>query len=191
MKEILGTIAVILAFGAYIPYIRDILKGKTKTHVYSWFVWGLIGFIIFALQLSGGAGPGAYVTLSASIISMIVFLLGLRNGTKDITLTDTIFFISALVATGIWVFAERPILSVILLCIVAIFGFFPTVRKSWNKPHEETSFTWNLNAFRYGLSILALSHYNILTLLYPATWFIANVAFSLMILIRHKQLSSK
>ncbi len=190
MKEILGVIAVILAFVAYIPYYRDILKGKTKPHIYSWFVWGFITAIIFALQVKGGGGAGAWVTLSAAIFSFIVFFLGLRNGDKDITRSDTIFFMAALAATGVWVFAKEPTLSVILLVTIDMLGFAPTIRKSWNKPNEETLFLWSLNGFRHGLSILALRSYNLLTLLYPLVWTVANFSFSLMLITRRKTLRS-
>ncbi len=190
MKEILSVIAIILAVVAYIPYIRDVLKGKTKPHIYSWFVWGFVTIIRFALQIKGGGGPGAYVTLSAGIISFIIFFLGLKGGKKDITTSDTVFFVLALIATAIWVFAKQPTLSVILLVTIDLLGFVPTIRKSWNKPNEETLFTWSLNGFRHGLSVLALSHYNILTVLYPAIWAIANTLFSLMLVIRRKQTGS-
>lgn len=50
LKEIIGMITVILGIVGYIPYLRDVLRGKTKPHVYTWFVWGLITLIIFALQ---------------------------------------------------------------------------------------------------------------------------------------------
>lgn len=188
MKNIIAVIAVILAFVAYIPYFRDVLKGKTKPHIYSWFVWGFLTTIIFSLQIKGGGGPGAWVTLSAGVCSFIVFFLGLRNGDKDITKSDTVFFIAALISTGLWVFAKQPTLSVILLVVIDMLGFIPTIRKSWKKPHEETLFLWLLNGFRHGLSILALRQYNTLTVLYPAVWAAANILFSLMLILRRKNL---
>lgn len=54
MKELISTVAVILTFVGYGPYIKDTLKGKTKPHVYTWFIWGLVTLIAYALQLSGG-----------------------------------------------------------------------------------------------------------------------------------------
>jgi hypothetical protein len=186
MKEIFGIIAIILAIVAYVPYFRDIIKGKTKPHVYTWFVWGFITCIIFALQIKGGAGIGAYVTLLTGIFSFVVFLLGLKFGDKDITFSDTVFFISALLATVLWVFAKQPVLSVVLLVVIDLLGFIPTIRKSWNKPFSETLFTWELNAFRHGLSIFALLQYNILTLFYPVAWTSACVLFSVMLIARRK-----
>ncbi len=108
MKEVIGIIAAVLAFVAYIPYVRDILKGKTKPHVYSWFVWGSAAVLIFALQITHGAGAGAYTTATVAVMCFIVCLLGLRNGIKYITRTDTLFLIMALVSIGVWLFAKQP-----------------------------------------------------------------------------------
>jgi len=49
MKEVIGTVTVLLTFAGYTPYIRDTLKGKTHPHAYSWFVWGLIAVLNFAI----------------------------------------------------------------------------------------------------------------------------------------------
>lgn len=54
MKEFISTIAVILTFVGYAPYIKDTLKGKTKPHVYTWFIWGLVTLIAYGLQVTGG-----------------------------------------------------------------------------------------------------------------------------------------
>ena len=171
MKEIIGLIAVLLTFVGYAPYIRDIIKGKTHPHAYSWFVWGMITISIFAIQANGGAGPGAYITLAAGTVSFIVFGLGLKYGKQDITKTDTLFFVSALVATGIWLFADAPLLSMILLITIdRLLGFAPTIRKSWNKPYSETLAMYQVGAFRHGLSILALQTYSVVTSTIPVSW---------------------
>lgn len=188
MKEIFATIAIILSFVGYIPYILDIIKGKTQPHIYSWLVWGLITIIAFALQISEGGGSGSYVTLAAAIITFIIFFLGLKNGKKDITSMDTLFFVLSLVSILIWVLAKQAVISAILLSVITIIAFIPTIRKSWNKPYEETLFTWELNTFRHGLSILALEQYNLVTTLYPALWVFANGLFSIMIIIRRRRL---
>ena len=85
IKYLIGVIAVLLTFVGYVPYIRDTIKGKTKPHVYSWFLWGFVTIIAFALQVSGNAGIGSLVTLAAALVSFVIFALGLRNGKKDIT----------------------------------------------------------------------------------------------------------
>ena len=189
LKIIVGVVAVFLTFVGYIPYFRDTIQGKTTPHVYSWFIWGLVTAIAFALQVSGGAGVGSWVTLTVAIIAFAIFALGMRNGEKNITKIDTIFFIFSLVALFLWLIAKQPVLSVILVSLVDMLGFVPTVRKSWNKPFSETLFTYELSAFRHGLSLLALQQYSIVTWLYPAAWVFANVLFSVMLILRRKKIS--
>lgn len=187
MKEILGAIAVILTFVGYIPYVKDILKGKTHPHVYSWFLWGLITIIVFALQISDHAGPGAFVTLTAGILCLVVLLLGIKFGKKDITVLDTGLLVLTLIAIFVWLFAKRPILSVILVTLADLLAFMPTIRKSWNKPDTETLIHYQINTFRFVLAIFALTHYSIITALYPVTWLFANGLFSVYLIVRRKK----
>lgn len=190
MKEIVGIIAVVLTFVGYIPYIRDTRKDKTKPHIYTWFIWGLVTAIAFGLQLSADAGPGAFTTLAAAIVCFIIFGFGLRQGNHDITKSDTIFLLLSLVALGLWLFAKQPVLSVILISTIDMLGFIPTVRKSWHKPYEETLISYLLNTFRFCLALYALDHYTIVTALYPLTWVIANGAFSIYLIARRKKVGT-
>ena len=187
LKVIISIIAVLLTFIGYVPYVRDTLQKKTTPHIYTWFIWGLVTAIAYGLQVTNGAGVGSWVTLAVAIICFFIFTLGLRHGKKDITKSDTVFFILSFVALFLWLIAKQPILSVILASTIDMLGFIPTIRKSWNKPYSETLFSYELNTFRHGLSIFALQRYSIVTWLYPLSWVIANALFSVILIIRRKQ----
>ena len=188
MKEALGIIAVIITFIRYAPYVRVTIKGKTKPHVYSWFIWAFVTFIIFALQVAGKGGAGTYTTLATAILCLAIFILGMRNGHKDITKFDTVTFIISLIATGIWIFAKEPLISTILIVTINTLANLPTIRKSWKDPHSETLFTWEMGAVRNLLGLIALSNYSILTWLYPATNLLINIIESSLLIYRRKQL---
>jgi hypothetical protein len=189
-KTIISVIAVVLAAVGYAPYIRDIFKKKTTPHTFTFFIWGFSSLITYALQVIGGAGVGSWVTLAASLICIFIFFLGLKYGEKKITRSDVVFFILSLVALFLWLVVKQPVWSVALIVSVDLLGFAPTIRKSWNKPYSETLFTYELCVFRHGLSILALQQFNILTLLYPVAWTLANLFFSIYLIVRRKQISS-
>lgn len=186
IKVIIGIITVILGFVGYIPYIKDTIAGRTKPHIFTWFVWGSITMILFALQVSDNAGPGAWVTFVAASISLLIFVLGMRNGDKDITKFDVFFFILALTGLGLWLIAEQPIISTILLVSTGLLGFIPTVRKTLKSPKSETLKTYGINSFRHGLSFFALANYSVLTALFPLAWCIANGLFVVAILVKRK-----
>lgn len=190
IKEIIGIIAAGLVLVGYVPYIRDILKGKTKPHVYSWFLWGLVTGIAFALQISGGAGAGALVTLMAALMCVIVFTLGMRQGNKDITKLDTLFLILAFISIGVWRLAEQPVVSIIMVTAIDVFGFLPTVRKSIKNPYSETlSFYW-INTFRFMLAMVALREYSLVTALYPASWALINGLFAVFLYTKRRSLEN-
>lgn len=190
IKNIIGLIATFLVFIGYIPYLRDIIKGKTKPHIYTWFLWCFVTFIAFALQFSAGAGSGSFVTLVSAIMCAVVIILGFIVKSKvKIVKSDSIFLILAFISLGLWLIAKQPILSIILTTLVDLFGFAPTVRKSYNDPYSETlSFYW-LNSFRFSLAIFSLQTYTLVTALYPISWLSANFIFAIMLMVRRQQIS--
>ncbi|HYC34133.1 MAG TPA: hypothetical protein VEC13_00195, partial [Candidatus Paceibacterota bacterium] len=138
IKTIIGIISVVLVFIAYIPYIRNIFKGTTKPHMYSWLLWGILSFIIYAMQVSAGAGPGSWITLCIGLVVLYVFILSIKRGTKDVKPIDLVFLIIGLLTIPLWLLAEQPVLSMIIVTAIDLIGFLPTIRKSWNDPYSET-----------------------------------------------------
>jgi len=187
LKTIIGIIAIVLTFIGYVPYIKDIIAGKTKPHIYNWISWGLVGGIVFALQVSNNAGAGAFVTLAAELACALVIFLTIKyKVSSKITNTDKAFISLALIALGFWLIAKQPIVSAILLTITDLLAFAPTVRKSWISPHSETLSFYFLNILRFGLATLALNSYTAVTMLYPITWFMANALFVFMLVFKRK-----
>ena len=190
-KTILGTIAVLMVFIGYIPYLKDSIKGKTKPHMFSWLVGMTISFIAFGLQMQDGAGPGAFVTLSAAIISAVILVLAIKNEDKDITKID---FVALLLSGGtlaFWLIAKDPVISTIFVILAETLSFLPTVRKSWSDPYSETISSYIINSIRFTIALVALHNYSFVSIGYPVTWLFLNGAFSLVLIHRRKVASRK
>jgi hypothetical protein len=80
IKVVLSTLAIIISIIAYIPYFRDIFKGKTKPHAFSWLIWSVMLTIAFIAQLVEEGGAGAWVTGATAILCSAVFTLALFKG---------------------------------------------------------------------------------------------------------------
>ena len=133
-------------------------------------------------------GAGAWVMGFTAFVAFFIFLAALKMGEKNITRTDWFFLIASIAAMVPWLLSDDPLLSVILITIIDAFGFAPTFRKAYHKPQEETLITFALSAIKFVISIVALSNYSVVTVLYPLSLVIANGAFVLMLIIRRKQL---
>jgi hypothetical protein len=110
-------------------------------------------------------------------------------GEKDINPSDTVVLLLTLVAIGFWVFARKPVVSVILACLVDLLAFIPTIRKTWAKPQTETLSLYTTNFIRYIIAIAALSSFTFVNYLYPIFWLMANGLFAIGLVLRRRYVS--
>lgn len=190
-KEFLSAVAIALTFIAFFPYIRSILKGDIKPHVFSWIIWGITTFVVFFAQLEGKGGVGAWpIGVSGVITLFIAFLAFIKRSDITITALDWVFLTLALSSLPFWYFTSDPLWAVVILTTVDILGFGPTVRKAFEAPYSESLLFFALFAARNFIVILALENLSVTTVLFPAIIAIACVLLILVILYRRRALSS-
>lgn len=189
-KYALGLIAIMISITAIIPYIISIIKNKTKPHAFSWLIWGISTFTIFIAQLVSGAGAGSWSIGISGIITIAIAILAYHKRSDDaITKTDWLCLICALSALPFWYATSDALYAVIILTIVDLFGYIPTLRKSYHKPQEESIALFAIMAFRNLISIMALESYLLTNYLFQAATMIANFIVIALILVRKKSLS--
>lgn len=184
MKLSFALVAAILAIIGNVPYLRDILKKKTKPHTYSWLVWTLVSGITFFGQLAKGAGVGVIPTAAAEIFTLIIFLFSLWYGFKKITRTDTVFLTIALLGLIPWILTKDPTVSVITAVSIDLIAFVPTLRKTWRYPKTETSTLYSMNVLRHILALFSLQAYNVATTLHSIAMISVNALMTAMIAFR-------
>lgn len=162
-KIAFSILSACIGLAVFYPYIRDIIQGTTRPHLYTWLIWLITQGIATAGALLGGGGFGAYNLLIGTIIVFFVCLLSLRYGSKNITASDTIVLLSALGALIAWWQLNNPALALAVAIIIDTLGYFPTYRKTYYEPSSETLSTWVGFVIATLCALLALSEYNFLT----------------------------
>jgi len=188
LKTILWILTIWLAIYGYFAYIKDTLKGQTTPHLYSWIVFLIMDSIAFLIQIGDNAGPWAWGTLATGLMGLTVLVLALKSGEKNITRSDSIAFTLALCSIGLYIFLENPLYALINVIAILLFAMYPTFRKSYHKPWEETLSLYSIAAIRSGISIIATINISALTIGLPVFIIIINTLFIAMVLIRRKQL---
>ena len=185
-KELLGAVAIALTVMAFYPYIRSIIKGEIKPHVFSWIIWGTSTFVVFLAQLEDNGGAGAWpIGVSGGITTGIAVLAYLKRTDITITRTDWLFLVSAMSSLPFWYFTSDPLWAVVILTTVDVLGFGPTVRKAYNLPHSESLLFFTLFAVRNLIVIMALENYSVTTVLFPAV--IAAVCILLITMMAYRR----
>jgi hypothetical protein len=183
-REILGGIAFVGAIIGTVPYIVSILKKKTRPHMFTWLVWAILTIMICVIQITEGAGPAVWhmliTALTTTIIAILSFFLGEKQGSR----LDWLAFISSLAAIPLWIVTKDPTASAVLLTVIDVVAFWPTVSKTWKHPHGENLFYYCVWLLRYPLATAAIANWNLANAVYPATWSVIGVFFVGMILYR-------
>jgi len=182
-KNILAAIALVLTFVAFYPYIRSILRDETRPHVLSWVIWGAGTIVVFVAQWMAGGGAGAWVIGVSGVITCSVAVLAwLKAGDTSIVPMDWVFLGLAGSALPLWFVTETALSAVVVLTVVDLLGFGPSVRKAYLLPREENALFFGLGAVRNGFVVLALEAYSWTTVLFPAAVGIACLFFVALIL---------
>ncbi len=176
-----------LILGNY-GYIYGIIKKQIKPHIFTWIIWTIQTYIAAAGQWKGGAYWGAVPTFMNGTLCLVIAILCISNGEKKITKSDWFLFIGSIRAIPAWMLTKTPFLSELIVSVVNLVAYIPTMRKSWNKPLEEglTVYTWS-NVTQI-LSLFALRNYTLTTIMYPISCIIANGTTTVYLLIRRKKL---
>lgn len=183
---IFSIVSTIIMVFAYFPYFRDISLRRTKPHAYTWLIWILTQGTALAGMWYWGASWGLLSLAVATLLVAVVFLVSLKYGTKNITKEDTVILIFAILAILVWWQLDKPLLSVIMVTIIDVAGYIPTLRKSYLDPWSETLFTWFLFILSNILAILSINQYNLMTTLYISAITLANLFLLLFCFMRRK-----
>ncbi|HCC84871.1 MAG TPA: hypothetical protein DEP87_04275 [Candidatus Pacebacteria bacterium] len=186
LTQLFGGLATILAVISYLPYLRDIWRGKTKPHVFSWLVWSILTVIGMLSQIVGEAGPAIWVSAITTLLCLTVLILAIKQGETKILPTDWLSLVGALVALGLWFVVKVPVWSLSLALLTDLLGFFPTFVKTWYKPNQETLSTYALNGLKHTLTLFALDRVSFLTAGYPVYLIIVNIGFVIFLIWRRK-----
>ncbi len=183
-KELLGVLSIVCAIVSMSGYFWSIYKRRTKPHVFSWLVWGIVMSVVFFAQFNQGGGAGAWVTGFSAFIQFVVAGLAVFIGEKNITRGDWLAFIGALATIPLWYATKDPLSAVLLATAIDAFAYYPTFRKSWLKPYEENWFAYVVGALQWVPAMLALGSYSVTTMIYPACITTINLSLAGMLLVR-------
>ena len=189
MKLLLSGAAIALTFAAFLPYIHSIRAGRTCPHVFSWLIWGVTTLLVFLAQWAGGAGVGAWPTAVSAVITFHIAWLAYAHGAdREITATDWLFLAGATSALPSWFLTADPLWAVVVLTVVDLLGFGPTLRRAYRHPEQERISFFGLFVLRNLLVILSLERLTLTTALFPAAVGLACVGMVLLLFWRRRSL---
>jgi predicted small integral membrane protein len=189
-RSILAALGSLLLLSGDFFYLRGVFLKRVRPHAFSWLTWSTLNIIAFAALISEGAGAGAWVTAANATSCLIIFTFAITRGDRRFLVFDWVSLLAAGVSLALWAFTHEPLLSIILIVLVDVFGSLPTFRKSYHRPLEEKAISYICAALANLLAIFALESYSVTTWLYPASIIFLDGSLTALLFIRRKQLTT-
>lgn len=151
-------------------------------------VFVILDVITVLVKYNAWAWIGAWATMAITMWSIMIVILSFKYWEKEIKKSDIISFSLAILIVILYITLSDPTYSKIGVLVILTLGFYPTVRKTYYKPDEETLSMYYLAWIRSIIAIFATAQLSFLTLGFPVYVIFANFFFAWMIIARKKQL---
>jgi len=181
-QHLLGILAGIIGFLAFVPYILDTLNHKTKPDKATWIIWAVLGLIIAASYWSAGARDTAWTPIGYAIGIVAVAALSLKYGEEGWTTLDKACLIGAGVGLAVWAITSEPVFAFYLTTIIDAIGGIPTIIKAYKRPETESRAAWAMFLVANSLNLLAISEWSPVIALYPVYVFALSITMNILIL---------
>jgi uncharacterized membrane protein YkvI len=167
MLVILGISAAILNIIGIIPYVRGILRGKTKPERSAWWIWTWLMVVAFLAQAAAGATWSLLLTFSYLVCNILVAWLSVKHGYGKFRTRDYLAVTVAILGVGVWKETGRPILALLIVITIDSIGNLLTMEKSWRAPYTENMFTYTLGGVAAVMGLFAVGNWDLAKVLFP------------------------
>ena len=111
LPVLLGVLAGAASVVNTLPYIGDIVRGTTRPHRGTWFVWALLAVVVCASQYADGASWSLLMGIAQAALTTVVFVLALRHGEGGLSGAEAIAMAAAGGAVLGWLIAGEPLVA--------------------------------------------------------------------------------
>lgn len=169
-------------FGSFF-YIRDILRGRTKPNLVTWFLWVLPPMIGTFLQLKDGAGVSVLPVFLAGFFPLIICCIALatKNAHCKITKFDILCGVFSFLSLLLWVATKRTDISILFAILSDALAAVPTFVKSWKFPETETAIGYTPGIFNNFLGLFMVKSWNFSSYSFSLYIIVLNIALILCI----------
>jgi hypothetical protein len=183
MKSIFAIAGALIILFCTLPYIIDIVRGKTRPNIVTWFTWSLLIGIGAAALFASHQTHAALLLTADTIATFAVVLFGLKYGIAKLDKFDGLCQLGAVIGLVLWLIFKSPMIAIVATIAIDFIGTVPTLRHSWFHPEEETSVTFALGVIAAFFTLLSLKEYSVVAWIYPFYLLLSNAM--LFVTIQH------
>ncbi|HEY4964112.1 MAG TPA: hypothetical protein VIH90_05445 [Candidatus Saccharimonadales bacterium] len=188
MFEFVGVLSGLIYIVGDIPYIKDVIKGRTKPQRISWALFFGLNVINLANQIALNAHSSLWLIYSWTLVTFIIFALSIKKGVGGKSRIDIICVSGAILGLILWALLKTPLASLYCNLLVGIIAFIPTIKKAYVSPGTETKISWLTATIAAVLSTISVGRGDSTLLLIPVcSAILSGTIFTILVVRGHKR----
>ncbi|MDB5169501.1 MAG: hypothetical protein JWO41_857 [Candidatus Saccharibacteria bacterium] len=188
MRQALLIASTIIATVSFLPYMLDVIRGKVKPRIVTFFTWSLICFISTFAALSAHAYSSAVLTGVSAIVDFSILVLAFRGAEKSFTILDIACQALAIVGIIAWLTTKDPLWAIAFTVFADFIGCIPTYHHAWVKPSEEAWHSFIIFGFASLLSVLSIKSLTFTSAAFPIYFVLSGLSIGLEIMYRQAKI---
>jgi hypothetical protein len=169
----IGALSAVLSVVAYLPYVIDTARGRSRPERATWLIWTLLSAISFASMAAEGAGAAFWFAAVQVIGTSVIFVQSISKGAgRYFCRYNSVILLLAAFGLIAWYFTSDAVYALTISIGVSMLGGFGTVRKAYRQPETETLVTWVISFVAAGLAAASVWASSPVTLAYPVYLFL-------------------
>jgi hypothetical protein len=175
-----GIAAGALSVTAFVPYIRAIIKGRTKPSGASWWSWALLsGITVTSSWFAGAPLEVLILPIWLCFSQLLVAILSVRRGDNNWDWLNKACVIGACVGMGLWWITGQPLIALAISILADFLASVPNFRHAWTRPSEENQLGWTLGWGSAVMEIFAVTQWSLAESGW-ATYFLISMTITLV-----------
>lgn len=189
VKDLFIVLSTALILTAPFPYIRDVVRGKTKPKIVTWSNWALLAVIAASASLSDHQYAAAIMSYSTAFLCLSIAFLAWHNGSRQLEKLDMFCQVGIVSALILWWIFNSPAIAIISVILIDSIALLPTLKHAWRRPNEETPLLFLMTAVAALFTVLAAASSTITSLAMPIYLLVADLATAGIIIGRRRVLT--
>src|SRR3989344_2571178 len=187
VKAVLGIVAGVIAFLAYIVYVISIFRGGSKPNRATWWIWSFMGLVLALSYQFSGASNTIWVPYVEFLGPLIIAILSIKYGEGGLdNKTDLICLLGATISIILWIIFKNPVVALITNLAVDSFAIVPTIKKSYLRPEGEDFWAWFGTGLADSLNMFAVERFSFAILIYPIYMLVSDLIIIVILLFKKK-----
>ena len=168
-----GMLSAALSTCAFLPYLRDMVRGAARPLRSTWLIWTVISAISAASNISAGADNSLLFVCVQAGFTALIFLMSLRYGMGSfVHRPDAKILGAAAIGLALWWLTESATWALAIAILVSALGGGATIVKTYHAPQSEPYSCWIISSVAAFLAILSVGSLNPVLLAYPVYLFV-------------------